>query len=134
MELASKRGRPQRTLSYVTKSHAFQSNIVQRRVSFNAPFFFDLIEEKFDTDAFKTPGPAATEDENSKHYPYFLRELAKLVAAASAAGVRVRQRLNLSSAGKWLSLDDGVSFGVEPDLEGSMGPIFSEDSSSSLSL
>lgn len=116
MELASKRGRPQRTLSYVRKSHAFQSNIVQERCSFNVPFFFDLIDKKFDTDAFETPGPATTEDENSKHHPYFLRELAKLVVAANDAGVQVRQRVYLSRAGTWLSLDDGISFGVEPDF------------------
>lgn len=116
MELASRRGRPQRTLSYVTKSAAFHSNIVQKRVSFNVPYFLNLIDKKFETDAFKTPCPAITEDENTIHHPYFLRELAKLVAAAVAAGVEVRQRVYLSRARKWLSLDDGISSGVEPDF------------------
>jgi len=85
-------------------------------VAFDVPFFFELVDKNFDTDAFKSPGPAVTEDENTKHHPYFLRELAKLVASASAAGVQIRQRVYLSRAGEWLALDDGISVGVEPDF------------------
>ena len=116
MELASRRGRPQRILSYVTKSHAFQTSIVERRVSFDVPFFFELIDTRFDTDAFTLPGPVAGEDETTVHHSYFLRELRKLIASAVAAGILIRQRVYLSRAGKWLSLDDGISVGVEPDF------------------
>jgi hypothetical protein len=115
-QFLSEKARPRRILSFVTKSHAFTNNLVGGRIVFGIPFFFPLVETAFSTEAFCSPGPEKTKDENKFHHPYFLRELKKLVESATAAGIQIKQRVHWSSRGQWLSLDDGRSTGVEPDF------------------
>ena len=111
------KGRPMRTLSYVSKSHAFSSLTVQNRITFAHDFFFDLVDPLERTaDAFREIGPDASEDEIKVHHPYFLREMEKLVNSASSEGWNIRQQLFWTKSGHWLKLDDGISAGVEPDF------------------
>ena len=62
--------RPKRTLSYVTKSHAFSCLIAKKRMSFQADFFFDLVDP-VKTSAFRNDGPDPSEDENKSHHGFF---------------------------------------------------------------
>ena len=110
------KGRPTRTLSYVSKSHAFSSMVFQNRISFGHDFFFDLADPLKSTDAFQSDGPDPSKDENKTHHPYFLGEMKKLVESAVKAGRTIHQQLFWSKDGHWLKLDDGVSAGVEPDF------------------
>ena len=117
--------RPTRTLSYVSKSAAFDNVTILRRVWFNQPFFFDLINlpHGFHTDAFQAPGPLEKADENKVHHPRFIKELEKLVESFTSATATdesnpdtvLRQRVLWSKSGHWLKMDDGTT-GVEPDF------------------
>ena len=109
------RGRPKRTLSYVSKSHAFSSLITQDRIEFGTPFFFPLVDAVTST-AFQGVAPGNSKDENSIHHPYFLSEMKKLVDSAVRAGLKIRQQLFWTKSGHWLKLDDRYSAGVEPDF------------------
>lgn len=113
--LIDTKGRPKRTLSYVSKSHAFSSLVVQGRLSFGNDFFFDLVNP-VSTEAFQSPGPDPSEDENNVHHRYFLAEMKTLLDSAVAAGHSIQQQLLWTKAGHWLKLDDGISAGVEPDF------------------
>lgn len=106
---------PERTLSYHSKSHAFSDSRRSGRIKCGENFFFELVEP-VDSTAFGEAAPKATEDENNIHHPYFLREVAKLVTSALAAGRHVHQQLLWTKKGQWLSLDDKNVAGVEPDF------------------
>lgn len=116
--------RPTRTLSYVTKSAAFQNLNVQRRISYNNPFFFQTISlpRGFVTEAFRIPGPTEKLDENKDHHPRFIVELKKLVDSFTTAAATdesyatvLNQRVLWTKSGHWLKMDDGTE-GVEPDF------------------
>lgn len=109
------REEPERILSYVSKSHAFSDTRAKGRIAFGQNFFFKLVEP-VDSTAFGDAAPKFKEDENRIHHPYFLREVAKLVNSALAAGRHVHQQLLWTKAGHWLSLDDRNVAGVEPDF------------------
>eukprot|EP00978_Attheya_sp_CCMP212_P004409 scaffold9635_cov85-Attheya_sp.AAC.1 len=109
------KGRPKRTLSYVSKSHAFSTAITKKRITFGHEFFFSL-ESPIETTAFDENGPAITADENKDHHPYFLHEIKKLIDSAQLALFPIRQQLFWTKSGHWLRLDDGISAGVEPDF------------------
>lgn len=93
------------------------------KVSFNQPFFFDLISLPygFHTEAFKAPGPLETADENKVHHPRFIEELRKLVESFTTAtgedksNTVLRQRVLWSKSGHWLRMNHGTT-GVEPDF------------------
>lgn len=109
------REEPERILSYVSKSHAFSDTRAKGRIAFGQNFFFKLVEP-VDSTAFGDAAPKFTDDENKIHHPYFLREVAKLVNSALAAGRHVHQQLLWTKAGHWLSLDDRNVAGVEPNF------------------
>lgn len=108
--------RPARTLSYVSKSHAFSNIKTQNRIERGAEFFFPLVPMLFQSTAFKTAAPSSDEDENSAHHPYFLLEAAKLVKSAKRAKMQIQQQTYWTKSGQWLKLDDGTAAGVEPDF------------------
>jgi hypothetical protein len=108
-------GRPKRTLSYVSKSHALIAAVTTKRITFGHEFFFSL-ESPIETTAFAENGPASTADENTIHHPYFLRETKKLIDSAELVDFTIRQQLFWTKSGHWLKLDDGFSAGVEPDF------------------
>ena len=105
--------RPKRTLSYVTKSHAFSSLIAKKRMSFQTDFFFDLVDP-VETSAFRSDGPDPSEDDS--HHCYFWKEMTTLIESAVQAGRTIHQQLHWSKSGHWLKLDNGISAGVEPDF------------------
>ena len=109
------RGRPKRTLSYISKSHAFSNAITKNRISCGHNFFFPL-EKAIKTTAFVKDGPSIKADENTTHHPYFLRETKKLIDSAESANIMIHQRVFWTKSGHWLKLDDGISAGVEPDF------------------
>ena len=108
-------GRPKRTLSYVSKSHALSVAITKNRITFGHEFFFSL-ESPIETTAFAANGPASTADENTTHHPYFMRETKKLIDSAQLVKFPICQQLFWTKIGHWLKLDDGISAGVEPDF------------------
>lgn len=114
--LIEDRGRPTRTLSYVSKSHALSVAITKNRVTFGHEFFFLLESPAVETTAFTANGPASAADENKTHHPYFLQEIKTLIDSAQLVNFPIRQQLFWTKSGHWLKLDDGISAGVEPDF------------------
>lgn len=109
--------RPGRLLSWISKSHAFQTIESEQRLERGVDFFFPLVEaDGFECTAFAADAPDKKKDENKFHHPYFIAEVNLLVQAAKAAGIHIKQQLYWSKSGKWMKLDDGNSAGVEPDF------------------
>jgi hypothetical protein len=108
--------RPQRILSYTSKSHAFQLADSQNRIECGKDFFFPLVDMPFKSTAFKGNAPSDDADENTAHHRYFLMETAKLVATAGGAKIKINQQIYWTKSGQWLKLDDGTAAGVEPDF------------------
>lgn len=108
--------RPARFLSYVSKSHAFESIEVKNRLECGVDFFFPLAQMPFTTRAFGERAPGADQDENSYHHDYFLKQMKLFVGSALRAKVDLKQQLYWSKSGKWMKLDDGTAVGVEPDF------------------
>ena len=108
---------PERILSYyVSKSHALSHGRMNGCITFGHNFFFDLIDP-VTTTAFREAAPEFGKDEKKVHHPYFLREAAKLVNSAIAAGRPISQQLLWTNkTGHWLTLDDRNVVGVEPDF------------------
>jgi hypothetical protein len=112
----SRKNRPRRSLSYVSKSAAWK--LLQNSQDFlveGIEFPFPLLVTSVKSTAFSVAGPESKEDENKDHHPYFLHELAKLVSSAKAQDLKFEQQVYWTKDGHWLSLDDGTP-GVEPDF------------------
>ena len=111
--------RPRRLLSYVSKSHALSDVQSENRIHRGADFFFPLLDisrTAFRYAAFAEDGPGSGEDENKKHHPYFINQMKMLVDDALAANIPLAQQVYWSKSGKWMSLDDGIGVGIEPDF------------------
>ena len=108
--------RPQRLLSYISMSAAFQQVDTERRIEHGVDFFFPLKNFEFNTEAFLEEVPPSNVDENKFHQVYFIDQMNSLIDDAVKAGLTIKQQLYWSKSGKWMRLDDHVNPGVEPDF------------------
>jgi len=63
-----------------------------------------------------TSKSAAFQAPDTAHHVYFLAQMKILIEDALNAGMTMKQQLHWSKSGKWMTLDDSVNPGVEPDF------------------
>jgi hypothetical protein len=65
--------------------------------------------------AFRGKGCEVKDDEDSKHHPYFLKQMRSLLTFWGKQELKLQQQLHWSKSGNWLKLDDAPDNGVQPD-------------------